>query len=640
MSSNMINYYENYTPVGDVLTLAACFVFVVLIKSAYINRTKNFLYLRLIIFLVFGSATSDMCYHIAMRHVGVIPNILIYIPRILFHLGLFANLLLYVFYMKEPLHLEAKSDKRYALIAVVGYIFFALLEILGTITKKGFYIDENYAIHTGIPIFPFGYVFYLGLIIYMISVYRNRVFKQVVRAIALTIGISMLIIILQQRHGQSSFTVSTFVLPIFAVLYMLHSNPYDIESGALGRGAFDDYIRSSHEKKHKLLIMSLFMPEFDGGNRNYPSNILSTVRYFTVHFFKRATLFQISGGHLMLIADIKKNPDYNEAAKKMVAEFNKVYPIYRRDYKIVSLMSDDVLSENKGYIEFIHFIHSIMPQNSVYVAEEKDLKSFYDYKYIMQELKDIREKKDLNDPRVEVYCQPVFNIKRGVYDTAEALMRLNLPELGMVFPDRFIPIAEKNGAITILTQIILNKTCRQISTMLRQGYSVRRISVNFSIFDVREHDFCSMVEKIIRDNGIGYEKVAIEITESQNEADFEVIKKRVEELKDSGIKFYLDDFGTGYSNFERIMELPFDIIKFDRSLVIASGTDDKIKEMVSHLAKMFSEMDYAVLYEGIEDEADESRCKDMSAKYLQGYKYSKPIPIKKLTEYFEKTAAV
>ena len=208
----------------------------------------------------------------------------------------------------------------------------------------------------------------------------------------------------------------------------------------------------------------------------------------------------------------------------------------------------------------------------------------------------------------------------------------------MVFPDVFIPIAERNNCVQMLTKIILNKTCRQINTMIRQGYSVRRISVNFSIFDVRENDFCTMVEKIIKENEIEHNKIAIEITESQNESDFEIIKERINELKDSGIKFYLDDFGTGYSNFERIMELPFDIIKFDRSLVIASSSDEKMREMVSHLAKMFSDMDYAVLYEGIEDEEDEARCIDMSAKYLQGYKYSKPIPIKQLTEYYVKTS--
>ncbi|MBR1740610.1 MAG: EAL domain-containing protein, partial [Lachnospiraceae bacterium] len=99
-----------------------------------------------------------------------------------------------------------------------------------------------------------------------------------------------------------------------------------------------------------------------------------------------------------------------------------------------------------------------------------------------------------------------------------------------------------------------------------------------------------------------------------------------------------DDFGTGYSNFERIMELPFDIIKFDRSMVLASASDGKSEKMVSSLASMFDDMDYAVLYEGVETPMDEEKCVQMRAKYLQGYKYSKPIPIEQLTEYFEKTA--
>jgi EAL domain-containing protein (putative c-di-GMP-specific phosphodiesterase class I) len=87
------------------------------------------------------------------------------------------------------------------------------------------------------------------------------------------------------------------------------------------------------------------------------------------------------------------------------------------------------------------------------------------------------------------------------------------------------------------------------------------------------------------------------------------------------------------------MELPFDIIKFDRSLVIACETDYKAQKMVYHLARMFSDMNYDVLYEGIETVEDEEKCMNMCARYLQGYKYSKPIPIERLTEYFEREIA-
>ena len=113
------------------------------------------------------------------------------------------------------------------------------------------------------------------------------------------------------------------------------------------------------------------------------------------------------------------------------------------------------------------------------------------------------------------------------------------------------------------------------------------------------------------------------------------MKERIETLHAEGIQFYLDDFGTGYSNMERILELPFDIIKFDRSMVIASGQDHRSEQIVKKLAKMFTDFNYFVLYEGVEDNTDENRCLSMAATYLQGFKYSKPIPIEELGGFFE-----
>jgi EAL domain-containing protein (putative c-di-GMP-specific phosphodiesterase class I) len=270
---------------------------------------------------------------------------------------------------------------------------------------------------------------------------------------------------------------------------------------------------------------------------------------------------------------------------------------------------------------------------------EEDVLKFREAEYILGELVDIFKKKDLDDPRVLVYCQPVYSIKTKKYDTAEALMRLDLPKKGIVFPDKFIPLAEEYGFIHILTEIILKKTCDEIKSLLSEGYDFKRISVNVSALEMRDDGFTDDVSSIIADSGIPDSKIAFEITESQSETDFMALKQKIDEMKGRGIKFYLDDFGTGYSNMERILELPFDIIKFDRSLVIASDSDERSKRMVKSLASMFSDTDYSVLYEGIETEEDEERCIGMSASYLQGYRYSKPIPINELKNYFSKKNA-
>jgi EAL domain-containing protein (putative c-di-GMP-specific phosphodiesterase class I) len=255
---------------------------------------------------------------------------------------------------------------------------------------------------------------------------------------------------------------------------------------------------------------------------------------------------------------------------------------------------------------------------------------------ILKEIADIAARKDPEDPRVLVYCQPVYNIRTGKYDTAEALMRLQLADLGLVFPDQFIPLAEENGYIHVLTQIILSKTCRAIRTLMSEGFEIERISVNVSALELRDQDFCGDIDEIIGRSGVDAGRIAIELTESRNDSDFMLMKEKIEELKGKGITFYLDDFGTGYSNMERILELPFDIIKFDRSMVIAGSQDKRSEQVLGSLADLFSKLDYSVLYEGVEDEKDEEMCRSLNASYLQGYKYSKPIPISELRKFLEK----
>ncbi len=257
---------------------------------------------------------------------------------------------------------------------------------------------------------------------------------------------------------------------------------------------------------------------------------------------------------------------------------------------------------------------------------------------ILSELKNIHVRGDLNDPRVLVFCQPVLNTQTNVFSSAEALMRMKLKECGMVYPDQFIPLAEKYDYIHTLSKIILNKTCRQIRTFEQQGYKIDRISVNFSIPELRDKNFCYDILEIIKDSGIPFDKIAIELTESRNEQDFELVKGIMNHLQGLGMKFYLDDFGTGYSNFERITGLPIDIIKFDRSLTILARKDQESRFLVGSFSNIFKQSNYQILFEGVEDDIDENQCIEMNALYLQGYKYSRPIPIENLINFLEKAS--
>lgn len=631
---NTIGQFNNYSPVGDIITITMCMAIFLLTNVAYISRTRSYNLYRNTVVCLLIAALGDLGYHTTLSLVQTMPAHAIYIPRVIYHIALFGALLTYIFYAGEILSISDETRTRYETIATSVFSFVAINEILGIAFKYQFYIDKNHVVHKGINWFPAGYAFFVIMITVMILRYRQRVYKRVVVGVLANTAISFLILIVQGLCNQTSFTIASFIFPTVALLYLMHSNPYDSSIGAVSAASFEDHVAAHQKDGKEMLLMSLLLMEYEASGKRYPIQLQNTIRRFTTYFFKKAVLFQVTSGRIMLAIDIDKIKNYDETVQKMLAQFDIEHEHFRLDHKVTIVKTSKDVHEQNDYIGLIQYVEEKSPDNSVIFVNSQDVENYNKHKYIINELADIHEKKDLNDSRIEVFCQPVYNVNEEVFDTAEALMRLRLPKTGMVYPDQFIPIAEKHHFISVMSLIILSKTCAEVKKLLKGGYVVKRVSVNISMQDVREKDFCANVSKIVREHNVPFEKIALEITESQNEKDFDLVKERISELREMGMRVYLDDFGTGYSNFERIMELPFDIIKFDRSLVIASAADIKSETMVSYLAHMFSDMNYSVLYEGVENEDDENRCGRMCAKYLQGYKYSKPIPIDQLTDYF------
>ncbi len=624
-----------YTPVGDILVVAIIGIFLILIRVAFIKPNTEFRIFRVVLFSMVIAAFCGILYHFSLANLDRLPAAAAYLFRFLFHTMLFLVLILYVRYLEYTVQLTAK-EKIYFKLAVAGLVIFSVIDIVASITKKGFYITEDNNVLTGFNLFAIEYFFFVGILLYAMIKYRNRIYRPIIIAMCGSFFVSIILMFFQGIQRQESYTTATFLFPAFAVLYLLHANPYDPEMGTLRLDSYEAAIAQAASSNTELIIISLFLREFEEAGKKYPKEIKDVIRKNVERYFKNATIFQISGGRLILAADMASNPDHEERTKELLSVFKEQYQVYYLDYKIVILKSYESIKSPDVYISLIQYVENRMFENEISYVDDQILDKFFSHKYIVDELADLNEKKDILDDRVVVYCQPVYNIRTQKFDTAEALMRMRLEKTGMVFPDRFIPIAEKHNYVHMLSLVILAKTCRQVKKMLDEGYDFQRISVNFSIMDVRERSFSENVKKIVADSGIPFDKIAIEITESQNEKDFSIVKEKISELKKSGITFYLDDFGTGYSNFERIMELPFDIIKFDRSLVIASNNSPKSETMVSYLAQMFTDMNYSVLYEGIENDKDEELCRGMYARYLQGYKYSKPIPIEELSQFFSK----
>ncbi|MCR4683951.1 MAG: EAL domain-containing protein [Lachnospiraceae bacterium] len=629
-------YFDNYTAASDVTVLAICIVIGILIMTSFVTRTRPFfLFVNMLVSLVLA-VLSDMVLHDSYAHTTNGDYTVVYVMRILYHAFLLSLFLLYTFYLIDVIQLKKSRRIPVSLIAGILYISAIAADIITTVTGSGFHINADGSATSSFNIFMYGHVAFLILLTYLLLKYRDRIYRKALFGIIGTAFVSLFFLFIQEYYGHTSLTVATFLFPVIALLYILHSNPYDVKTGTINASQFPEAVNYNYLHKRNFYIISLYLVDFYAKGTPLPRELQRVVRQFPSKFFKRSVLFQIGNGDLLLMIPEKGNPDLEDKVQAFIEAFKKAYDILNFDYKLVLGKSIEEISRKNEYLSVIKSIRRNMPINSTHYVTEDDVTVFNRAEYILSELDDISKKQDLNDARVLAYCQPVFNIKTQKYDTAESLMRLELSALGTVQPSEFIPLAEDNDYIHILTKIILHKTCEAIKNMLAEGFSFKRISVNVSMTEMRNESFTKDIEEIISESGIPNGKIAIEITESRTESDLMIVKTRIEELQHTGIKFYLDDFGTGYSNMERIMTLPFDIIKFDRSLVNASCTSERSREIVGRLAAIFADLDYAVLYEGIEDTDTEQQCIGMSASYLQGFKYSQPVPIDNLSHFFTK----
>lgn len=629
-------YFDSYSHVGDVTVAAMCGVIFCLLFTSYVNKTKTYwIFFNIVIYLMLAALCNITCHQIytTTSDGSYAP---VYILRLVFHAFLFSILLLYVVYITTMFKLEPNKKRCVMLLASAVYIASITADIVMTVRGTNFRTDSGGHLISIIDVFVYGDSAFLIIILFLIIVFRKRLFNRVVYGFYGTIFISVLIMVIQVHIGNTSYSSVSFMLPTVAMLYVLHSTPYNAEIGAINSKAMEDMVRYNHRLKQKLVYMSLYLPDYDKGNVDFPQELQRVIRRFTETFFKRAVLFQVTNGHIILMARRSQNPDYTATYRKIMDAFEVEYRKFRLDYKIVAGITSDEISENNEYAGFIEYIHRHMNMNEVHIVNDGDVADYRRNQDVLSELEDIFRKQDLQDPRVLVYCQPVYNVRSGRYDTAEALMRLELSGIGMIYPDQFIYLAEEYGYIHVLTKIILSKVCNEIRRLIETGYEVKRISVNVSAVELHEEDFTDSITAIIRESRVPEDKVAIEVTETRTEDDFVLVKRKIEELRKHGIAFYLDDFGTGYSNMERILELPFDIIKFDRSLVTASRLNARSGMMVSSMAGMFRDLNYSVLYEGIENADDESRCVCMAASYLQGFRYSRPVPIAELYRFLSK----
>ncbi|MDZ8033918.1 MAG: EAL domain-containing response regulator [Nostoc sp. DedQUE08] len=234
--------------------------------------------------------------------------------------------------------------------------------------------------------------------------------------------------------------------------------------------------------------------------------------------------------------------------------------------------------------------------------------------------------KQHNFQEFEIYYQPIVDITSGKIVGAESLLRWQSPELGMIYPTEFIPLAESTGLIVPIGKWVLKRVCEQIKSWRDAGIDSLIVAVNLSAIEFNQPDFIHNIVNFISVNNIEPHDLELELTESMIMQDVNSAIATMSKLQSLGIKIAIDDFGTGYSSLIYLKNLPINTLKIDRYFIHNVANDSQKSAIAKALIQMAHNLNLDVVAEGVETEPELGFLRQYKCNSMQGFLFSRPLP--------------
>ena len=624
-------------------------VFVTLFITYYIifkkglSRHANRVYLVLVL-LNFLAEVSDIFGSVANNHPDFTNR---FTQDFWNYTYLFThNMMAYAFviYLFFLLGFEKRKQKTMWLVSLP---FFADIILLATNPFWGFvfcYDEKGTYLHG--PGFPIVYsiaLFYMVFAIVFTSRYRKRLGKAKSRAMIFFLSISFLPIIFQMIFPQYLLSLFFETLGLMGVLFTIENKDDIINptTGIYNRFAFQTAVESAMSGKGGLLIL-VKIPNLNYYNKmigfENMNGILRKVSLWLESEFKNRRCYDCGRGHFAVILD-ETTPSMLEKFRKDTFErfekpwgrgrFSLTFPV---QFGMAKLPEDVVTMENL----FMLTDTSFEGKDSAELDVAKTIAE-YERRVLIERLID----KALGNKSFQVYYQPIWNFSTGKVQSAEALCRLIDEEYGMISPEEFIPVAEQNGTILEIGEFVFEEVCRFFQESRLKELGIEYVEVNLSVVQCMSRDLKDTFEAVLTRYGMDAKHINLEITESATAGNRKNLINTIENLGTLGFTFSLDDYGTGYSNIAYMYEMPFSIIKIDKSILwkaIDPKTGEGQRSAVIYLEntiRMLQDMNYSVLVEGVETLEQKMLLESLECDYFQGYYFSKPVRGEVFADYLK-----
>lgn len=557
--------------------------------------------------------------------------------------------LIYVYFLTDTWHL-VKKKLWLKLVTFVPYFLIVVLLIVNlftgcvfSITPDAVYVREAYI-----------YVLYvLSAITLFFAFFYLLYYRKLVRAYKIVAAGSILPLtifsIVLQFHNKYLLIelFATSIAILFATVTMERPEEImDNQTGLEKRNIFEDTLKRNFITNKNYSILFLKIKNYSFLVSTLHSNdIRDVLKMISFNLYKQTQDFKINarfftlerGNYAIMFDDIDSS--FLEVFAMEVRNSLTDKHMFRQiGYSIepqlvIARIPDDFKSYNQllefseNYYKFNKFDEEIVSVNTL-----KYNKNFNMINYINTIIDNA-----IKEDKFQLYYQPIYSTKEKKFKTCEALLRLFDDEFGFVPPDIIIDAAERNGSINMIGEIVLRKVCEFIASKEFKSMGLDYVEVNISTIQLTYSKFADTVERIVKEANIDFNKLNFEITETASDAVTKNVMSNINKLKSLGISFSLDDYGTGYSNIMKIITLPINIIKLDRTFVNADTS--KKNSVLNNTITMIKDLDLEIVVEGIEDDEMAQYIIDCECEYIQGYYYSKPIPKNDLISFINEKNA-
>jgi len=423
--------------------------------------------------------------------------------------------------------------------------------------------------------------------------------------------------------------------------YLTH---YDDLTGLANRGLFKERLHEACQRVRRsgrnLAVLYIDLDRFkllneSLGHEAADALLREVSRRLSMTLTEANTIARLSGDEFVVLLDAYGSlSSLAHLGSRVLQRIRKPMIIDEQELVISASIGVSLLPDNSRDAEVLLRQANIAMQqakhlggNTLQFFTDRPQASSMQYLQLENQLR-----KALEVGQLEVFYQPRLSLADDSLEAAEALVRWRHPELGLVAPAQFIPLAEETGLIIPLGEFVLREACRQARQWQQDGLAAIRVSVNLSVKQLRQGNFVSLVRQVLEETGLPATMLELELTESQLLDDIDNAISISEQLRALGVKLAIDDFGTGFSSLSYLKRFPVDYVKIDRSFISELEHSSQDAAITRAIIAMVHSLERKVVAEGVETQAQMDFLKANHCDEIQGYLLSPPVPALQFAE--------